>query len=343
MPLKQREGAVSMAGSFRESNVDDEQSWPYRTTQFIENKEGKSHPLLDAIREAKKSSDKRSWVEKMKRLVRDYLDSERCKVDEQMMFKYFDGVMSEESKRQRNKTYIEIDDMVTDLHSRGYRIVKHSAITPKGDFSEVESPKTLDINASPSASSLFYEVDFDVVEFRGVYDFLGRYQNNFPNYFKNDKDYFEYTQTHDIWIVESIETGVPIAFSTFCLVDDKADRELYDAEDGQILLYHDTVALDADLQGQGLGMLIADIMDGYYLQTLGEDIQYGLCTGWINTNDKGLISKGFHEKRGFGNWKEGEAPLSKWVNRYNELNAEYRDKVPVKPVKPMTKVKTGGR
>ena len=66
---------------------------------------------------------------------------------------------------------------------------------------------------------------------------------------------------------------------------------------------------------------------------MGKDIQYGLCTGWINTNDKGIISKGFHEKRGFGNWVEGEAPLLKWVNRYNLLNNEYGNKAPPKPAK----------
>lgn len=332
-----------MAGSFRWSNVDDEQGWPYRTTCFIENQEGRPHPLLEAVREAKKSLDKSSWIEKMKRLVGDYLVSERRKADEQMMFKYFDGVMSEEAKHQRNKTYSEVDDLVTDLHSKGYRIVKHSAITPKGEFSNYDRPDDPQIDDVSSASSLFYEADFDAIEFKGVYDFFGRSQNNFPNYFKSDEDYIEYSRTHDIWIVESIETGAPVAFSTFCLVEDKGDRELYGARDGQTLLYHDTVALDADLQGQGLGMLIADIMDGYYLQTLGEDIQYGLCTGWINTNDKGIISKGFHEKRGFGDWKEGEAPLMKWVNRYNELNNEYNDRAPAKPVKPMSRFKSTGR
>ena len=79
------------------------------------------------------------------------------------------------------------------------------------------------------------------------------------------------------------------------------------------------------------------------LQTFGEDVQYALCTGWINTNDRGELAKGFHEKRGFGNWMEGEAPLLKWVNRYNELNEQYGGNIPPKPSWSMQKVKCNSR
>lgn len=312
-----------MGSSVRPKTVSDEHGWTNKTAKLIERITSKKHSLLEALRKAKQE-DPHSWGGKLSGIVDQYHQSNDCKSDEQMMFKYFDGTMSEQAKQKRIKTYSEIDDMVDILQEKGYRIVKHSAITPKGgDYDSKE----------PCATNLFYEADFDAKEFKGLYDYFGRYQNNFPDYFSGEKAYEEYAKTHDIWVVENIETGVPVAFSTFCISNDPEDRKLYNAKEGQTLLYHDTVVLDAELQGEGLGMLLSDIMDGYYLQTMGKDIQYGLCTGWINTNDKGIISKGFHEKRGFGNWVEGEAPLLKWVNRYNTLNDEYGDKAPPKPTK----------
>lgn len=312
-----------MGSSVRQETIYDKHGWTRKIIEFIEKCTGQKHPLLAKLKDAKQQHP-HSWPGKLCDIVQTYQKSSDCKTDENMMFKYFDGTMSEQAKQKRNKTYSELDDLVDILQDKGYRIVKHSAITPKGgDY----------YNQEPSATNLFYETDFDASEFKGLYDYLGRYQNNFPNYFSDEKKYLEYAKTHDIWVVENIETDTPVAFSTFCISQYADDRKLYNAQDGQTLLYHDTVALDAELQGKGLGMLLSDIMDGYYLQTLGTDIQYGLCTGWINTNDKGVISKSFHEKRGFGNWVEGQAPLSKWTQRYNELNHEYDNKAPQKPSK----------
>ncbi len=312
-----------MGSSVRPKTVSDKYGWTHKTTTLIENMTGKKHALLENLRRARQK-DPHSWEGKLSDIVDRYRTSQDCADDEQMMFKYFDGTMSEEAKQKRNKTYDEIDSLVDLLQEKGYRIVKHSAITPKGGDYDSEEP---------SASNLFYETDFNAQEFKGLYDYFGRYQNNFPDYFINEESFQQYAKTHDIWVIENIETEVPVAFSTFCISNDPDDRKLYKAEDGQTLLYHDTVVLDAELQGKGLGMLLSDIMDGYYLQTLGTDIQYGLCTGWINSNDKGEIAKTFHEKRGFGDWVEGEAPLLKWVNRYNTLNAEYNDQAPPKPLK----------
>ena len=40
---------------------------------------------------------------------------------------------------------------------------------------------------------------------------------------------------------------------------------------------------------------------------------------------------------------EGEAPLLKWVNRYNELNEQYNGNIPLKPSWKMQKLKENSR
>ena len=252
------------------------------------------------------------------------------KLDENRITKYWDGVMSDESKQNRSIPWSEIDQKTEDLLEDGYRIVKYSAITPKGDFS-------LSSNGSdsvPNASNLFFELKFDSREFEQLYDLFGRYQNNFPDYFKQKGDFEKYCSDHDVWVLENIKTfgpthPIPVGFATFCFDDTKEGRQEFNTPDNQRLLYHDTIALDCNLQGNRIGMRFMDIVDGYYLTHFGaENICYGLCTGEINTNDRGMLSKGFHEKRGFGNWTEGAAPLKKWTDRYKSVQQKYNNQSP---------------
>ncbi len=252
------------------------------------------------------------------------------KLDESRPTKYWDGVMSAESKHERTLTWDEIDKKTESLLADGYRIVKYSAITPKGSFS-LNSTGT---SAQANASNMFFELNFNKSEFEQLYDLFGRYQNNFPDYFKEKEDFEKYCSTHDIWVLEDIKTKgpsqpIPVGFSTFCFDDTKEGREEFNVPEGQRLLYHDTIAIDRQVQGRQVGMRFSDIVDGYYLQYFGaEKICYGLCTGEINSNDKGALSKGFHEKRGFGNWIEASAPLKKWIDRYKSVQKKYDKKAP---------------
>lgn len=265
--------------------------------------------------------DKFAWDSKM--LAKHKKSDIPDQLDEGKTLKYWDGVMSDAAKAQRNKSYEQIDDMALELLSLGYRIVKSSAITPEGEFGLGRKPEDFE---QPSAANLFYEQKFNSKEFEGLYDYFGRYQNNFPDYFAEQAAFDQYAKNHDIWVIEDIQSNRPVAFSTFCISDDESERQAYGTKDGQALLYHDTVALDSELQGKHIGMKIMNIMDAYYLQTLGENINYALCTGEINTNAENILAKGFHEKRGFGQWQEGEASLEKWVKRYSSLQNKYGKK-----------------
>lgn len=267
--------------------------------------------------------DPHSWQGRMKANLGGELDETR-------MTKYWDGVMNDESKKERTLTWDEIDERTEALLKDGYRIVKYSAITPKGDFSL--SSSTTD--TKPNASNMFFELKFDKNEFEQIYDLFGRYENNFPDYFKKQDDFEKYCSDHDIWVLEDIKTlgsarPIPVGFSTFCIDDTKEGREEFNVPENQRLLYHDTVAISSSVQGNRVGMRFMDIVDGYYLKYFGaENICYGLCTGEINSNDKGMLSKGFHEKRGFGDWTEGEAPLKKWTDRYKSVQEKYDNKSP---------------
>ena len=306
-----------MGSALNRFNAKDKHSWPRRMLSFL----GRKVDLPD---------DEHAWsyrtIKKYGNIGRKVAEYHRKykSIDESRELKYYDGVMSEQAKVVRDKGYDKIDEMALELLEKGYRIVKSSAITPKGGDYD---------NKAPDANNLFYEQRFNQEEFIGLYDYFGCYQNNFPDYFSEKGAFEEYVKTHDIWVVEEIETGRPVAFSTYCINSNEEDRKLYGTREDQKLLYHDTVALDAELQGKGIGMKIMDIMDAYYLRTMGRDnINFALCTGDINSNDKGIISKGFHEKRGFGNWVEGTAPFKKWVDRFvNGVNKKYNGKAPEKP------------
>ena len=305
------------------------EGWPGRVLEYIGLSRGEGHPLLKQIEEIKQGKDYSSWARKIDDAVRQYHAREQCETDTQMMFKVYDGVMSEEAKEKRCKPYEEIADLQDILYEQGYRLVKYTAIEP----SEKQKKKI-------EQEGLFYEYNYSRDEFETLYRYVGQYQNNFPNYFADEGNYEKYLKTHDIWVLEKREaddfaidesnttlSGMaqaeevysPVGFASWCISDNEDDREVYKAKEGQTLLYHDTVALDAELQGRSLGKLFVDIQDAYYLNTLGKDIQIGICTGDINMNDKGQLSKGFHEKRGFGDWVVSEYPLKKWIDRYLEM------------------------
>lgn len=320
-----------MGDSVNLRNLKDKSSWPSKAY----------HKILGHkdVWQEEEGQDSHSWNVKLRcrtNLLRYRLGKQR-KVDEQTPFKYYDGVMSPESKASRNKSYAEIDKMVVALLEKGYRIVKSSAegLTPVGDFA-LGKPMPQNVGEA-TASNLFWEQKFNEKEFLALYDYFGRYQNNFPDYFSKKGAFAAYAKDHDIWVLEEVATNRPVGFSTFCWDDSKESRATYNTPEGQRVLYHDTVALDARLQGKGIGLKFLDIMDAYYLQTFGPgNINYALCTGDINTNDQGMLSKGLHEKRGFGNWVIGQSPLKKWVDRYvNGIKKQYKGQTPSLP--PMMK------
>ncbi len=256
-----------------------------------------------------------SWDSRMQRLYGN--------PNESQIFKYWDGTMSEENKKKHQLTWTQIDEMAEALLKDGYRIVKYSTITPKGEFSLHSTATSIE----PKATNLFFELEFNEEEFKQLYQLLGRYQNNFPDYFKAPGDYEKYCATHDLWVLEDIKTHgpthpIPVGFATFCFDDSKDGREEFHVPENQRLLYHDTVVIDPDIQGSHVGMRFMNITDAYYLRHFGtEGICYGLCTGEINTSDVGQLSLKFHEKRGFGDWIEYEAPFKKWKDRYGLLGS----------------------
>jgi len=258
-------------------------------------------------------NDVHSWENRMHRVYGDLSET-------QPMF-YWDGVMTEEDKKKRQLTWEQLDEMAGGLLKDGYRIIKCSAISPKGVYSLYSRGEP----TPPNASNLFFELEFNEEEFKRIYDFLGRYQNNFPDYLKKPGDYEEYKRSHDLWILEDIKTHgpthpIPVGFATFCFDDSKEGREEFHVPEGQRLLYHDTVVIDPGIQGKHVGMRFMNITDGYYLRHFGTDgICYGLCTGQINTTDKGTLSLKFHEERGFRNWFKYSAPYSKWTSRYRAI------------------------
>ena len=309
-----------MGNAVKRKNVEDSHSWPSRMLSFL------GFMKLDT------QNDSHSWADRILKKYGSYEEAVKSyrlnhmQADENRLMKVWDGVMLHDAKIERCKSFSEIDKMVEALLKKGFRLVKSSAITPKANSYGGDEPKS---------DNLFFEQSFDEHEFKMLYDYFGRYHNNFPIY----GDYDKYVKTHDIWVVEEINTGRPVAFSTYAFIDDKETRELYGTSKDEKLLYHDTVVLDPELQGKGIGMAVMDIIDAYYLQTMGVDnINFALCTGEINTNDKGVVSKGFHEKRGFGNWKEEELPLKKWVMRYVDGVAKEFDTA--KPCKPSFMLKS---
>ena len=268
--------------------------------------------------------DPYAWFQKMKG---------KYGLNPETELKVWDGTMTEEAKKARCLSYEEIDKLTEELLKRGYRLKKSSAITPKGNYGLHRAPKQAD---AIGPQDLFFEQRFDEEEFVQLYNYFGRYENNFPDYFKSHEAYEEYRKTHDIWVIEDIRTNRPVGFSTFCISNDPEERALYQTEDNQECLYHDTFVLASKVQDKGIGSLFAKIFDAYYLRYFadkGIDINYALCTGEINTSHTNRSSKNFHEKyRGFGNWVESSAPLGKWLKRYFDV---YKNvKLHGKPKKP---------
>ncbi len=253
------------------------------------------------------------------------LTGKEVKINETQLCNVYDGAMNDKAKERYLKTPEAIDKMAEKLLGLGFRIVKSSAITPKGEFSRTSRPQQI---GKPTFSNMFYEQQFNRKEFKRLYDRLGRYENNFPNYFTKEDSFDDYAKTHDIWVLENVETGKPVAFSSFRMMYDEEERKLYGAKDGQRAVYHDTLAMSPELQGLGVSKLFDEICYSTVLSYYGKDTVLGLCTGDINTNDKNQLSKGFHELMGFGGWVVSQRPLKRFMDRQRELASEYGSKMP---------------
>lgn len=258
-----------------------------------------------------------NWKEKM--------DARYGKNTEQEL-PYWDGTMLPERKEElAARGYEFIDCSLALLWVKGYRVVKSSAFTPKGiyDRDHVEP-----VEGKPAADNLFFEQNFDPVEFMSIYNKYGRYENNFPVYFDGTAEsYSAYAQKSDIFVLEEIATNKPVGFASFQLINaGTSEAKEMEAEGIFVknkLVYNDTIAISSALQGKGLGKIFSDVLDAYYVQNFGVDADYALCTGAINTNDHNDLAKGFHgDKRGYGNWVENTGLLKKWIARWKQDNIE---------------------
>lgn len=242
----------------------------------------------------------------------------------QQMLKVWFGIMNEDAKKSRALSYSEIDKRLEKLLEKGYRMVKSSAITPVGEYKYNTSVN----NDEPNAANLFFEIKPNFQEFIDIYKKFGSYENNFPDYFKSYEDFKKTSENSDIILIEDIRTNKPVGFALRNIVEaNSSEAQEYKDDYNFIikdkLLYNDALVLSSEVQGGGIGRDIVDIMDGYYLQYFGDKIDYALVTGEINTNEKGQLSKDFHEKvRGFGNWYEWEAPAEKYINRFKPIKEE---------------------
>ena len=240
--------------------------------------------------------------------------------------KYWNGTMTQERKDELAKQgYAYINLNLEKLLARGYRVVKSSAFTPKGvydKYSPTSDRKDL------SADTMFFEQQFDFQELKSLYDKYGRYENNFPIYFDTEEAFKAYAAKSDIFVVEDVSTNQPVGFATFQLIEKGTPAAKSMEADGikvnDKLVYNDTIALSAEVQGKGLGRLLTNVLDCYYVQNFGAENDYALCTGEINTNDENALSKGFHELRGYGDWVEGSGKMKKWLDRWEKDEIEQR-------------------
>ena len=259
-----------------------------------------------------------SWEERTKDLYADRLQNN----DDPMMTVWY-RKMSEESKDRKTLSYQQIDDKLNTLLEKGYRIVKCSAISPRGKYNLENFQNSKDQEMPAAADTLFFELPVEKRDFEDMYKIFGMFYNNFPDYFKDAEDFAKYAQKSDIWIIEDVKTNKPVGFSTYNMITAKSpDAAEYQEDYGfkEKLLYHDTIALSPEIQGKGVGHLVTDIIDGYYLQYFGKGTDYGLCTGEINTSSGGRLSNEFHSRRGYDVVsKQEDLPLSKWTKRYQNI------------------------
>lgn len=233
--------------------------------------------------------------------------------------------MSPESKKEHMSSFEKIDGWVNGLLDSGYRIVKSSSITPKGYYNLQNYQTSRYEDLPPAADTLFFELPVISKDFMQMYDLLGRYYNNFPDYFKTSSDFRKYAQKSDIWILEDVKTNIPVAFSSYQMISENSpDAPEYKADYDfkKQMIYLDTIALDPSLQGKKIGGIFKQIMDSYYLNCFGMDTDYGLCTGEINTTERGTLSKNFHEKSGFYVHKTETVPYKKWHKRFKRIAAK---------------------
>lgn len=261
-----------------------------------------------------------NWWEKM---------AEKYGTDEKQELPYWNGTMVPQRKQQLAAKGLKYTDkLLSLLLAKGYRVVKSSAFTPKGIYNHEHTAAAA--GEAPQANNLFFEQNFAAEEFISVYDKYGRYENNFPIYFDGtEQSYQKYAAKSDIFVLEDTSSNKPVGFATFQMIKGGTSEAKEMEEDGfpvaDKLIYNDTIAVSAELQGKGVGRLFAEALDSYYVSQFGVQSEYGLCTGAINTNDQNVLAKSFHEsQRGYGRWVKGSGLMSKWASRWRQDKIENR-------------------
>lgn len=242
--------------------------------------------------------------------------------------------MPEDQIDKRQLSMTDVDNKVVKLLEDGFRITKQSAITKKGIFGVDSSHKTVADkialhrrkHTKPEEArqdNIFFEMKYDYNEIRNIYNKIGGEQNNFPPYMQSPESYEEYRKTHDILVVEETSNNKPVAFMTRTVfpVGSEDFKEMCEDANKSIdknIFYFDTMAIDKDYLGKGLGKSITEITDGYYLSIFGKDVNYMLVTGDINTAKGGKLSLKNHEDRGLELINTFSKDSSNYQKRYQD-------------------------
>lgn len=262
------------------------------------------------------------WIEKFEQLYG--LDPEQ-KLD------YWYGELAQDKKKEfAAGGFKRVDEILGKLFDKGYRVVKSSAITPRGIYDKYNLTAQ---ESEPAANNLFFEQKFNAQEFMDLYDKVARFENNFPIYFDGSaKSYQNYAQKSDIYVLERIRDNKALGLASFQLIE-AGTPEADDMKDSGFpvkdkLIYHDTVAISSELQGAGVGKLFCEALDAYNVACFGADQQYILCTGKINFADNKKLAREFHTARGYGTdgagWIKHTGTVRNWLNRWNQDNIEQR-------------------
>lgn len=223
--------------------------------------------------------------------------------------------MPENEVENRISTMGDVDKKAVELLNRGFRITKQSAITKKGIYGIDSLNQTVSDkiaaykrkyikNEEAKEDNIFFEMNYDFDDIRNIYSKIGGAQNNFPQYMQSRKAYEEYKKTHDILVVEEIATNKPVGFMTRTVypIGSEDFKDMCEDANKKInknVLYFDTLAIDRDYLGKGLGKSLTEITDAYYLNIFKNNVTYMLTTGDINTAKGGKLSLKNHEDRGF--------------------------------------------
>lgn len=242
--------------------------------------------------------------------------------------------MPEEEVAKHKLSMAEIDKKTVDLLNQGFRITKQSAITKKGIYGVDTPNKTVsdkiaihrrknNKNEKPKEDNVFFEMNYDFNDIRNIYNKIGGEQNNFPPYMQTQEEYEKYRKTNDILIIEEIATNKPVGFMTRTIFpvgseDFKEMESDANKKFDKTIFYFNTLAIDKDYLGKGLGKAITEITDGYYLNIFGNNVTYTLTTGDINTAKGGKLSLKNHEDRGL-------RLINTFVKDSNAYEKRYKD------------------